>query len=86
MKLAWECKYPVRFNMEYDVAKSVVEILLNHGFTAYFAGGFVRDFVLKEDGADIDIATDARPEDIAKIFPKTIAVGAAFWIDGCCKR
>ena len=66
------------FDMEYRVAKSIVDILNRQGFRAYFAGGFVRDFILQQSGQDIDIATDARPADIAHIFPKTIAVGAAF--------
>lgn len=66
-----------------DVLKKAVEIvktLQNAGFTAYFAGGWVRDFIMKHPSTDIDIATDAPPEKIRELFPRTIPVGLAFGV------
>ncbi len=58
----------------------VVEKLQNAGFTAYFAGGWVRDYLMQVPSDDIDIATNASVSEIQKLFPKTIPVGVAFGI------
>jgi poly(A) polymerase len=50
------------------------------GYIAYFAGGWVRDFLMQHPSDDIDIATSASVEEVAKLFPKTIPVGIAFGI------
>src|SRR5947207_765273 len=50
------------------------------GHVAYFAGGCVRDLVRGQIPKDIDIATDARPEAVQKLFPRTYAVGAHFGV------
>lgn len=59
----------------------IVRELQRNGFEALFAGGIVRDMVMeiKEIG-DIDIATNATPESIAKLFPHTIKVGEQFGV------
>lgn len=54
--------------------------LQDAGFTAYFAGGYVRDMLMGHVSDDIDIATSASVEEIQKLFPKTIPVGVAFGI------
>jgi len=64
----------------FEVGKEVVQKLQSKGFIAYFAGGWVRDFLMKTPSDDIDIATNATPEIVQKIFPKTIPVGIAFGI------
>lgn len=64
----------------YDAAVSIIHKFYEEGFTAYFAGGWVRDFLMKHPSDDIDIATDASVEDIQKLFPKTIPVGINFGI------
>lgn len=61
-------------------ATSVVRRLSEAGHIAYFAGGWVRDYLMKHPSDDIDIATSASVEEIQSIFPKTIPVGAAFGI------
>ena len=61
-------------------ATQIVKKLVLAGYTAYFAGGWVRDFVMKHPSSDIDIATDAPPEKILDLFPKTILVGLAFGV------
>lgn len=61
-------------------ATSVVRKLVEAGHTAYFAGGWVRDYLLKHPSDDIDIATSASIPQIQAIFLKTIPVGIAFGI------
>ena len=58
----------------------IVQELKKHGHTAFYAGGCVRDYLLKHPLQDIDIATDATPEELQKIFPHTVPVGIAFGI------
>ncbi len=54
--------------------------LRSAGHVAYFAGGCVRDLLRGMTPKDIDIATDARPEEVQKIFGRTYAVGAHFGV------
>ena len=61
-------------------ARGLSDRLRAAGHTAYFAGGCVRDLVRGETPKDIDIATDARPEEVQKIFRRTYAVGAHFGV------
>ena len=61
-------------------AREIVERLRGHGSVAYFAGGCVRDLVRGVAPKDIDIATDARPEQVQKMFSRTYAVGAHFGV------
>ena len=56
-------------------ALKVLEVLVNAGYEAYIAGGAVRDAIMGKIPHDYDIATNARPEDVEKLFPKTIATG-----------
>ena len=58
----------------------VVQSLRQEGHEAYFAGGSVRDMLLRKPPQDYDITTGARPEDIQRIFPDTIPVGAQFGV------
>jgi tRNA nucleotidyltransferase (CCA-adding enzyme) len=55
--------------------KPIIENIEEHGYKAYFVGGCVRDYLLKRDIGDIDIATSAAPEEIKQIFTKVIPVG-----------
>jgi poly(A) polymerase len=67
--------------MDHDqAALAVVERLQQAGHTAYFAGGWVRDLLLGRSSDDIDIATSARPEQVRRLFKKTIGVGEAFGV------
>lgn len=65
---------------ERQFAIDVVKHLRNAGHEAYFAGGCVRDEVLGLTPADHDVATDARPEQVQRLFRHTVAVGAAFGV------
>lgn len=62
------------------IAKSIVQKLVDSGHIAYFAGGWVRDHLLKRESDDIDIATSASVDEVRAVFPKTIPVGVAFGI------
>jgi poly(A) polymerase len=62
------------------VAKAIVSRLQSAGFSAFWVGGCVRDFLLGREPHDIDIATDARPEQVEKLFQRTIAVGKKFGV------
>lgn len=57
-------------------ATEVVKKLREHGFLAYFAGGCVRDMLLEHEPKDVDIATDARPEQVSEIFAHAFTAGA----------
>lgn len=63
-------------------AKEICQKLRYAGHTAYFAGGFVRDHLLNlsSTDSDIDIATDALPEEIVQMFPDHVLVGAQFGV------
>jgi putative nucleotidyltransferase with HDIG domain len=62
------------------IAKKIVQRLRNAGYSAFWVGGCVRDFLLGREPWDIDIATDARPEQIECLFKRTIAVGKKFGV------
>ncbi len=62
------------------VATKLVRRLRESGFIAYFAGGCVRDALLRKPPKDIDIATDAEPDEVQKMFARTVAVGAKFGV------
>ncbi|MFS0751597.1 CCA tRNA nucleotidyltransferase [Oceanobacillus sp. 1P07AA] len=56
-------------------ASSILNTLASNGYEGYFVGGCVRDFLLKKDIHDIDIATSATPSEVITLFPKVIPVG-----------
>jgi poly(A) polymerase len=61
-------------------ATNIVRELRKRGFQAYLAGGCVRDTLLGVTPADYDVATDATPAEVMRIFPETYAVGAQFGV------
>jgi poly(A) polymerase len=62
------------------IAASIVRRLRDAGHVAYYAGGCVRDMLRGVPAKDYDIAPSARPEEVQKLFPKTVAVGAHFGV------
>ncbi|MEO8065224.1 MAG: hypothetical protein ABI643_00005, partial [Candidatus Doudnabacteria bacterium] len=48
----------------------VVKLLHAHSFQAFWVGGIVRNMLLKRESDNVDIATDATPEEIEKILSK----------------
>lgn len=63
-----------------DRALRIVHTLLAAGHEALFAGGCVRDMVLGKEPNDFDIATSARPEEVIRLFRKTVPVGVQFGV------
>lgn len=61
-----------------SAALKVLYRLKDEGHTAYIAGGGVRDLLLDRHPKDFDIATDATPEQIRKIFRNCRLVGRRF--------
>lgn len=65
---------------ERDFATDVVRRLQEAGHEALWAGGCVRDELLELPPKDYDVATAARPEEVRRLFPRTIAVGESFGV------
>ncbi|MBI5794679.1 MAG: CCA tRNA nucleotidyltransferase, partial [Planctomycetes bacterium] len=63
-----------------QTAIEIVKTLQKHGYKAFFAGGCVRDMIMGKESEDYDIATSALPEDIMKLFERTIPVGVQFGV------
>ena len=63
-----------------DLAEKICAVLRADGKQAYLVGGCVRDLVLGREPADYDICTDARPDLVQKLFPRSLAVGAKFGV------
>lgn len=65
-----------KINIPKDV-NYIIETLQSNGFEAFMVGGCVRDELLNKKPNDYDICTSAKPEEIKKIFIKTIDTGIA---------
>jgi len=63
-----------------ESAIRIVRVLHRAGHQAYFAGGCVRDKLRGAPAKDYDIATSAKPEEVQKLFPKTVPVGVQFGV------
>ncbi|MGH7163834.1 MAG: CCA tRNA nucleotidyltransferase, partial [Planctomycetota bacterium] len=63
-----------------EFATGIALALRDAGHSALLAGGCVRDRLRGVAPKDYDVATSARPEEVQAIFPKTVAVGAAFGV------
>lgn len=63
-----------------QAAVEIVRTLRDRGYQAYLVGGCVRDLVLGREPDDYDVSTDATPDEVMGIFPKTWAVGAQFGV------
>jgi len=51
--------------------KNITETLQEAGFEAYLVGGCVRDILIGREPKDWDVTTNAKPEEIQKLFPNT---------------
>jgi tRNA nucleotidyltransferase (CCA-adding enzyme) len=59
-------------------ARQIIRQLQTSGFAAYLVGGCVRDLLLGKSPLEWDITTSARPEDVSRLFEKTIPTGIAY--------
>src|SRR5258707_13484294 len=66
-----------RKDIDEDALK-VLYRLKNHGFKAYLVGGGVPDLLLGRKPKDFDIATDAHPQQVKKLFRNCFVVGRRF--------
>ncbi len=63
-----------------DLAIDNIRRLREGGYSAYLAGGCVRDELMGIEPKDYDIATSARPEEVMKVFPKVIPLGLKYGV------
>ena len=66
-------------NIDKD-AKSIISNLHDAGFEAFIVGGFVRDSLLDLKPKDCDVVTNATPEEVKNVIPKTRIIGRRFKI------
>lgn len=59
----------------FQVAFQVISKLEQAGFEAVIVGGAVRDFLLEREVNDVDVATNALPNEVKSIFSSTVDVG-----------
>lgn len=74
---AWTAPGPVRW---------IVRTLEAEGYETWAVGGAVRDAVLGAPGGDWDLATRARPEEVRRIFRRTVPVGVEHGTVGVLAR
>ena len=73
----------LKVNLNGNLKKSIEEIALavrEKGFTLCIVGGAVRDIVSGKAPQDVDLVTDARPEEMAEIFPDIKTSGVSFGV------
>jgi len=63
-----------------QAAIKIIKTLHRNGFEALLAGGCVRDMLLGRAAKDYDVATNAKPQQIIKLFERTLKVGAKFGV------
>ena len=71
-------KYKMNINIQAEDQRSIKSIVgkfRENGFECYLVGGSVRDLIIGNEVYDYDFATNARPEDVNKLFRKVIPTG-----------
>tara|TARA_B100000959_G_scaffold285906_1_gene362339 strand:+ start:1132 stop:2448 length:1317 start_codon:yes stop_codon:yes gene_type:complete len=63
-----------------EIAVDIIRHLQNAGHEAYLVGGCVRDELRKVEPQDYDIASSAHPNEVEKLFTKTVGVGKQFGV------
>ncbi len=63
-----------------QVAVKILRRLRDEGFEALFAGGCVRDMLLGRRANDYDVATNAVPKQVMRLFQRTLKMGAEFGV------
>ncbi len=63
-----------------ELAEQICATLRDHRHQAYLVGGCVRDLELGREPADYDVCTEARPDRVQELFPRSLAVGAKFGV------
>ena len=63
------------FPTQFKKALLIMDKLQSAGFEVYFVGGSLRDLLLNDQINDIDLATNALPDQVKKIFPHSFDTG-----------
>ncbi len=67
-------EFPMQIQLPEKVHK-IIDTLEEAGFEAYAVGGCVRDSILGREPDDWDITTSAKPEEMKRLFPRTVDTG-----------
>ncbi|MFQ5935849.1 MAG: polynucleotide adenylyltransferase PcnB [Acidiferrobacterales bacterium] len=70
--------HPISRAQIHSGALKVLNTLKQAGFTSYLVGGCVRDLMLGREPKDFDVVTDARPEEIRRLFRNVRLIGRRF--------
>jgi len=73
--VAHNLKMPAR-----ELVNSICDTLEREGHQAFLVGGCVRDLLLERDPIDYDVTTNATPEQVLRLFPDSLTVGAEFGV------
>ncbi|PAS97191.1 MAG: poly(A) polymerase [Candidatus Dactylopiibacterium carminicum] len=73
-------QHGIRREMVSSAARKVCAGLQEAGFKAYVVGGAVRDLIAHIDPKDFDVATNATPEEVRRIFRRSRIIGRRFRI------
>lgn len=69
-----------------EPVRAIITTLEEAGHEAWCVGGALRDAALNEASADVDVATSATPEQVRRLFRRTVAVGERFGTVGVLDR
>ena len=70
--------HPLRDEMLSHAAERVIRTLSESGFEAYVVGGAVRDLLCQREPKDFDVATDATPNEVRRLFRRSRIIGRRF--------
>ncbi len=73
-------KHGVRREQIHSCALKVTDTLAREGYAAFVVGGAVRDLLLGREPKDFDVATDATPDEIRRLFRRSRVIGRRFQI------
>ena len=71
-------QHPISRQAIHSDALKVLYRLSNAGFKGYLVGGSVRDMMLGRAPKDFDVATDARPQEVRRLFRNSRIIGRRF--------
>lgn len=71
---------PFESHPQWSAIAQIHRRLKEEGFQSVIAGGAVRDLLMGRTPNDIDIATDAKPEQVEGLFEKTVMVGKIYGV------
>jgi poly(A) polymerase len=75
-----QAKHGIRRDQILDCALKTCETLTQAGYKGYLVGGAVRDLLLGKTPKDFDVATDATPEEVRRLFRRSRIIGRRFQI------